>query len=89
MLALVATFFIGVLVGLLGRWAKLPSWIAIFLSYGVAWLGLVLFAAMDTARNGQPTLGSAVFIGMLGLLLSLPACGGCALALMGRDSRST
>ena len=86
MLVLILTFVVGVLVGLLARCLRWATLTAIFLSYGVAWFGFVVFALADAQRNGQPNLGSAVLIGILGILWSLPACAGCAMALVGRDS---
>ena len=84
-LVLILTFTLGVLVGLLARSLKWAAITAMSLSYGMAWSGFVLFGVFDTMRNGQPNLGSAVFVGILGILLSLPACAGCAVALLGRE----
>lgn len=87
MLALILTFVVGVLVGLVARFLKWATVAAIFLSHAVAWFTLVLIAAVDILHNVPPNrglLGSAAFVVFLSFLLSIPACAGCAIALVGR-----
>jgi hypothetical protein len=84
---LVLTFFVGVVVGVLARYRTWSALAAIPLSYVVAWCSLVLVAVIGTAVDDRPNrglLGNVLFVGLIGIWSALPACVGCALALVGR-----
>lgn len=84
---LILTFAIGVAVGVLARVKMWSALLAVPLSYVVAWCALVSIAVVDTIRNIPPNrglLGNVMFVGIIGIWSALPACIGCALALVGR-----